>query len=143
MRIEDQIGDLERIVGVALPSDYRSWLAAGDRSVPQPDFYWVVKGDWGSGIEILYGFEEPDDLRTTARDRHDSKVPADLLVIGDDGMAGTYLAIGLSGKRTGRMYFIDTVSTESGDLTPDSAIHEIGPSFAAWMRSLRASPDDD
>ncbi len=137
-----QISELEKVVGVALPPEYRSWLEAGELSVPDPNFYWVIKGDWGSGIEQFYGFKEPYDLRSYATDRHEYKVPSDLMLIGDDGMAGTYLAIGLAGKRLGQVYFLDTCHTAFGQITSDADVHAIGRSFTKWITSLCDDPDE-
>ena len=137
-----EIAELETIIGAALPPDYRQWLQSGDLTVPAKDFYWVVPGEWGSGIECFYGFQPPYDLREFNRERKERKIPADLLLIGDDGMAGTSIALGISGRRTGAVYFIDTTGVEYGSVASDHSIHLIGKSFSSWTKALSTNPDE-
>jgi hypothetical protein len=53
---ERTVAAFEARNAVELPADYRTFLLAHHGGVPDPNFYWVVADDWGSGIESFYGF---------------------------------------------------------------------------------------
>jgi hypothetical protein len=119
------------------PADYRAFLLAHHGGVPEPNFYWVVRDHWGSGIESLYGFG-PDGYRLQQYldGRESIGVEQGLLPIGDDGCCN-YLCIGLSGPRCGQVFYFD------GEFAPGEPEHErrLAGSFADFVAGLCRGPD--
>src|SRR5580692_7881076 len=104
---ERTVAAFEARNGIKLPFDYRAFILAHHGQVPEPNFYWVVPDDWGSGIESLYGFAEDGYLLQEYLDGRESLgVASDMLVIGDDGCC-SYLSIGLAGPRRGQVSYLD------------------------------------
>jgi hypothetical protein len=122
--------------GIELPPDYRAFLLSHHGGVPVPDFYWVVPGDWGSGIESLYGFG-PDGYRLQQYldGRESLRISVDLLPIGDDGCCN-YLCLGVSGPRRGQVVYIDH-EFEPGETERE---RRLAGSFTEFLASLCASP---
>jgi len=140
--IRKSIEQLEGVIGQPLPNDYRNWLASGRYDVPEESFYWVKPSDWGSGIDKFYTFGDEYNLIEEAKARSQWKIPSDLLLIAGDGMAGTYIALGVSGKRKSKVYYIDTTSTPYGKITGSDYVYEIGASFSSWLKILANNPDE-
>src|SRR5262245_32660679 len=134
---ERTVADFEARHAIQLPADYRTFLLVHHGGVPDPNFYWVVANDWGSGIESLYGFG-PDGYRLQQYldGRESMGVASDLLVIGDDGCCSR-LAIGIVGKRRGHVYYIDH------EFAPGEPGQErfLAPSFSAFLKMLCVGPD--
>lgn len=134
---ERTVADFEARNGIKLPADYRAFLLAHSGGVPEPNFFWVVTGDWGSGIESFYGFEEDGyRLQQFFDNRESMGIAPDMLVIGDDGCC-SLLTIGIAGPRGGQVFYIDH-EFASGE--PE---HErfLAASFADFLQRLCVGPD--
>src|SRR2546428_13219919 len=104
---EQTVADFEARNGFDLPADYRAFLLAHHGGVPEPNFYWVVADDWGSGIESFYGFRQNGyELQEYLDGRELIGIAPDMLVIGDDGCC-SFLGIGIAGTRRGQVFYID------------------------------------
>jgi hypothetical protein len=123
--------------GIQLPPDYRAFLLAHHGGVPDPCFYWVVPGDWGSGVDSLYGFG-PDEYRLQVYldGRKSLRIGDDLLPIGDDGCCN-YLCLALSGPRRGQVVYIDH------EFAPGERGRErrLADSFSEFLASLCSEPE--
>jgi hypothetical protein len=124
---EATVSSFESRNGIKLPPEYRAFLLRHHGGLPAPNFYWVVPGDWGSGIETLYGFG-PDDyqLQQFLDGRVSLGIEVDLLPIGDDGCCN-YLCLGVVGPRQGQVFYID---------------HEFSPGEEGRERRLAGSFDE-
>jgi SMI1 / KNR4 family (SUKH-1) len=124
---EETVRSFEARHDLALPSDYRAFLLANHGGVPEPNFYWVVPREWGSGICNVYGFGEHDySLDECVGDRWVFGIPNELLPIGDDG-CGNFLCIGVCGAGRGQMYYVD---------------HEFGPEDPRKIKCIASSYSD-
>ena len=134
---EQTVADFEARNEIELPADYRAFLLAHHGGVPDPNFYWVVPDDWGSGIENVYGFG-PDGYRLQQYldGRESMGVALDLLVIGDDGCCSR-LAIGIAGKRREQVFYIDH------EFAPGEPEQErfLAASFSKFLKLLCIAPD--
>jgi hypothetical protein len=134
---EQTVAEFEGRNGFDLPADYRAFLLAHHGGVPDPSFYWVVKGDWGSDIESMYGFGSLPFHLQTYLDHHDSiGIDSDMLAIGDDGCC-SLLAIGVKGARRGQVFFIDH-EFATGDARH---VIVIAASFTELLSVLTEPPD--
>jgi hypothetical protein len=134
---ESVVADFERRHAITLPSDYRSFLLSHHGGVPEPSFYWVVLGDWGSGIESLYGFGvDGFTLDEYHVHRAEIGVSDELLVIGDDGCCN-FICLGIVGPRRGRVFYVDS---EYPNEAPEK-IRLLANSFADFIGALGEAPD--
>jgi SMI1 / KNR4 family (SUKH-1) len=134
---EQTVADFEGRNAIELPADYRDFLLAHHGGVPDPNFFWVVPDDWGSGIESFYGFGPAGyRLQEYLDGRESTGVAPDLLVIGDDGCCSR-LAIGITKKRRGRVYYIDH------EFAPGEPGQELflAASFSEFLKALCIAPD--
>ncbi|TXT34253.1 MAG: hypothetical protein FD138_1705 [Planctomycetota bacterium] len=134
---ERTVANFETRNGIELPADYRAFLLAHHGGVPDPNFYWVVDGDWGSGIESFYGFGQDGYLLQQYLDGRESiGVAKDLLAIGDDGCC-SLLAIGIVGPCRGQVFYIDH------EFVPSVPKHVcfLASSFTEFLERLCVDPD--
>ncbi len=132
--------DLEARFG-SLPDDYRRWVDRGMK-LPNETFFWVKKGEWGSSPEVMYGITGDNSLSAMNLKQRRDYIPKDLVLVGDDGIAATWIAIGVAGARKGKVYFIDANGAEANKLLGLRHIYEIAPSFTAWLAGMRENPDE-
>lgn len=132
--------DLETRFGT-LPTDYRRWLDGGMK-LPEENFFWVKKGDWGSAPEVMYGISGECALTVMNLEQRRDYIPKDLILIGDDGTAATWIAISVSGARRGKMFFVDANGADADKSLDQRHILEIAPSFTAWLAGMRENPDE-
>jgi hypothetical protein len=136
--LDDQtVAEFETRNGFELPADYRAFLLAHHGGVPDPSFYWVVPGNWGSDIARLYGFGPVGyDIQRYLDFRESTGIDPDLMAIGDDGCC-SLLAIGIRGVRRGQVFFIDH---ELALRDPRHAIL-LASSFKEFLNVLTVPPD--
>lgn len=132
---EKTVEEFEARNELELPADYRSFLLAHHGGVPDPCFFWVVEGDWGSGIESFFGFGQEGYLLQEYLDDCEW-IASDLLVIGDDGCC-SHLAIGFNGHRLGHVFYIDCEFA----LGESNQEHFLAPSFSEFLKMLRSHPE--
>jgi hypothetical protein len=133
---ETTLSTFEARNGIKLPADYRAFLLAHHGGVPDPNFYWVVPRDWGSGIESLYGLGPAlYQLQQYLDGRESLRIGSDLLPIGDDGCCN-FLCVGVSGSRRGHVIYIDH------EFAPGEPRREwlLAGSFAEFLASLCPAP---
>ena len=134
---ERTVADFEARNGIELPPDYRAFLLAHHGEVPDPSFYWVVAGDWGSDIASFYGFgQDGYRLQQYLDGRESIGVAPDLLAFGDDGCCSRP-AIGLAGPRHGQVFYLDC------EFAQDEAKHEryLASTFTEFLERLCVGPD--
>lgn len=89
----DVIAELQQARGVELPADYIDYLRANNGGRPSPDFFWVVPGEWGSGIEELFGAQRTAMDASLLQNLEWDGIPLKpgMLAIGGDGAFGYIL----------------------------------------------------
>jgi hypothetical protein len=123
------IEEAERALGLELPGDYRSFLAAHDGAGLHPN----------QAAESLYASGELAGARERMRDR----MPDALLPIGEAG-GGDKLALGVTGDRRGRVFAWDhELEAEEGEPAGWDNVRELAPSFDAFYGGLSPLTDDD
>jgi len=132
--------DLESRFG-ALPPDYRRWIDRG-MELPDETFFWVRKSDWGSSPEVMYGISGDSSITIMNLEQRRDYIPHDLVLIGDDGVAATWIAIGVSGARSGKIFYIDANGAVPDAPLGHKHIYEIAPSFTSWLAEMNANPDE-
>jgi hypothetical protein len=132
--------DLETRFGT-LPADYRRWIDRGMK-LPDETFFWIKKVDWGSAPEVMYGINGESALTIMNLEQRRDYIPKDLVLIGDDGTAATWIAIGVSGARAGKVFFIDANGADPDKSLDQRHVHEIAKSFTAWLAGMRENPDE-
>ena len=104
----DEIGRFEKQHGIVLPQEYRQFLLQSNGGAPIPDGFdvpgWAHKA---SGMQRFFGIRKGDinDLDRVC-EVYNERVPSDLLPIASDSF-GNVIAIGIKGKRRGKIYFWD------------------------------------
>src|SRR4051812_45740934 len=101
--------ELRIFLGVDLPDDYLKFLRAVNGGKPTNDSFMVVPGDWGSGIEELYGAQRNDLHSSLLRNLAwpGLELKPGMLAIGADGCFG-YILMSLSADDFGSIHFCCT-----------------------------------
>ena len=139
---EDDITELERLLGVTLPGDYRLFLLAHNGGRPTPDGFLKSRDesdrdaiDWFLGVQAgahndLLSYVE------TYRDR----IPPDLLPIAHDPF-GNLVCLAVAGPRSGWVYFWDHEEEAPEGEAPDYRnVAPIARSLYAFLDGLTTFP---
>jgi hypothetical protein len=132
-------------LGTELPPDYLRFLRTYDGEVPEPNFFWVVPNDWGSGIDGLFGMHGGDegDSLLQALDWDGLPLKPGLIPIGSDGSFG-YLLLSLRPEDRGSVHFCTTWSDDGKtDVFGSQGFWKIANSFDEFLTRLQASPDEE
>lgn len=132
-------------LGSDLPEDYLTFLRTYSGEVPEPDFYWVVPNDWGSGIDDLYVMEKAGDHQSllVALDWDGLPLKPGLVPIGGDGSFG-YILLSLRPEDYGSVHFCCTWSEDGKtDVFESQGFWKIADSFSSFISNLKDSPDGE
>jgi hypothetical protein len=133
-------------LGTDLPPDYLRFLRTYDDEVPEPNFFWVVPGDWGSGIEELYVMREENGecgSLLQALSWNGLPLKPGLIPIGGDGSFG-YLLLNLQPQDYGSVHFCTTWSDDGKTHVYESqGFWRIANNFDDFLARLQESPDDE
>jgi hypothetical protein len=124
---------LERETGVALPADYRAFLAEYNGGLPEPCTFRVPSHEEECfDVQILFGLSRTVETSNVAWNfqQYRSRLGEGLLPIGCTD-TNDLLLLGLVGNRRGRVMFWDAMAS-----SPDEGIHEVAPSFRAFLDGL-------
>ncbi len=137
---ESRLEAIEKSLGIALPSDYRTFLLKNNGGNPVPSGFWVVEGLDGSEVHQLYGLHDgPDWLQLDRYASSERGIPGDLLAIGDDGV-GDLICIGVSHNHHGQVFFIDHEVCPFHQPEAREGITKIADSFSQFIAGLRVLP---
>lgn len=131
-----QIGDLERVIGSTLPTDYHRFLADVNGGRPSPSDF---EGPAGDGSVLNWFFTLNQDERTYFIPRrieaYKDRIPPKLLPIASDPF-GNLVLLDLGAKSVGAIYFWDHENENpDGDPWWDN-IAFIAPSFTDFVNGL-------
>lgn len=129
---EEDVRDLEKLVGARLPFDYRNFLLEWNGGVPVPDAYRF--GGITTIISRFYSINAPNVLHDLAT-RHAAlrpRIPDDLLPFASD-LATNAVCLGIAGERAGHVYYVSLQrEAELAQRRPQP----IALSFALFVRDL-------
>lgn len=161
---DDEIGEIERVVGDKLPGSYRQFLSRYGAS----GFQRLVQfrparrlpphiSDWGGDyLSALYG-KEPEgrdmfDLLTRIHFYKD-RMPDSMIPIGDNGL-GNQICLGVSGEAFGKVFYWDRHNEFDEDeyledheppVPPEMLyqnVHLVADSFEDFLQRLEIAPDE-
>ena len=162
---EDELRMIEQQIGVALPEEYRDFLAMHGASSfrgASPDNPWIVFrpvkplpasiSSTGDGLlDVLYGSAQMGNeaVSLLARIRfYAGRLPLNMIPIGDDGI-GNQILLGVKGKERGKVYFWDQQNEPPDEddyfedyrtRMPDEIrfrnLHPVADSFGDFLRRL-------
>jgi hypothetical protein len=144
MTSSEAIAEIESIVGLRLPNDYRSWLADPEARYPVPSDVTIPnESPWTDEVERLYAAEQVLSDLKQQRDLLHSGIrdfPSQTLLIGDNDLGDHYL-LSLRPDDFGSVYFYfhETANPDEDD---NSGVYVLCRTFADWLNSLeRKEPD--
>src|SRR3954466_11826651 len=126
---DEQICELEKIEGITLPADFRTFLQTYNGGRPTPDSFPFPPGTEGGGsllntfFHLGEGEGETNDLQTMC-DRYRKRLPPTMMPIGRDA-GNNIICLGVHGEPKGRVYFLDQMNPRP--------IFELAPSFSAFL----------
>ncbi len=135
---------LKKGLGTDLPADYLNYLRSHDGDVPEPNFFWVVRGDWGSGINDLYVMRKSKERQSllVALNWDGLPLKPGLIPIGGDGAFG-YILLSLRPVDYGSVHFCCTWSADGKtDVYESQGFWKIADTFTAFIANLQKPPDE-
>jgi hypothetical protein len=137
-----KLHSFEASLGFRLPADYRKFLIEFNGGKPDPEFFWIIENQDGTGVQQFYGLHdgpEPFSIDTYAGENRYG-IPYGLLVIGDDGV-GNYMCIGINEDNFGKVFFLDHEVHPFHDLNSMEGVKKIADSFDEFLGLLH--PEDE
>jgi hypothetical protein len=139
---EHEIGELERVLDIRLPSDYRSFLLRHNGGRPEPSSFFAYLGPYGDSRShecvnrflALYDGEY-SNLKKYIKSYKD-RIPVDFLPIARDPF-GNLICLAVAGPDYGKVFFWDhELEADEGE-TPDYRnISFVANSFDEFLNSL-------
>lgn len=137
--------ELRSSLGVDLPQDYVTFMRTYSGEPPEPNSFWVVQDDWGSGIDELYAMSRSDEHQSTliALDWDGLALKPGLIPIGGDGAFG-YILLSIRPEDFGSVHFCCTWSEDGKtDVFESQGFWKIADNFTEFIGNLGEMPDDD
>lgn len=143
--LNDHLAELERLIGITLPEDYRNFVLAdaGGTLLEQQYYMPHPKGQWIESISNFFGpaylarkMQTEIDLRRQGIGDH----PVGTLPIADDGCGDTVL-LSYSDQDFGSVYHAFLEEGDADD--PWAGIYLLAPSFTAWLNQLGTFSRDE
>lgn len=144
---EKQIHDVEAVLKVTLPQDYKELILKYNGGVIDPGSF-VCKDGVHACIAWLYHFwtEDDSDILERASIRR-GRLPSGFVAIGYDGGGNEVCIDCTPGPRYGKVYFWDheMEADLSQGIGPDEAgnVHLIADNFSQFLDCLYDEPSDD
>jgi hypothetical protein len=137
-----RIADIEKRLGVNLPSDYRAFMLEHNGGVPHPaDFTFADEiGPYTDGSVVeFYSIQEDEaerGLLTAYRMfcSGDPRMPRDVIPIASE-LVGNQICLCVTGQRAGYVYFWDHENECEGEPTYDN-MHLLARSFTEFLARL-------
>jgi hypothetical protein len=129
-------------LGTDLPADYLQYLRTHGGEVPAPNYFWVVRGDWGSSINDLYVMRKGDEGQSllSGLDWDGQPLKPGLIPIGGDGAFG-YILLSLRPEDYGTVHFCCTWSDDGKtDVYESQGYWRIADNFRSFIDGLEAPP---
>ncbi len=139
---EEDVAELERLIGRRLPDDYRAFLLANNGGMPVPDAFPIhgfPEEDEGE-IQVFFGIGrevESSDLSWNVN-TFKERVPPNLLPIACNS-GGDLICLSVSGDDVGAGLFWD--STDERDAPGYENVYKISDTFKGFVESI-CDPED-
>lgn len=135
---EADVLDLERLLGAALPGEYRRFLSRFNGGIPTPDIVDVPEyPDSPTDVQVFFGVRRPVEtsclgwnLTTFA-----GRLGEDILPIATDS-GGNLFCLSLRTEDRGAVLYCDLEST-FGDMDADPKSYLVASSFGSFLRGLK------
>lgn len=137
--------ELKSGLGTDLPEDYLNFMRSYSGEPPEPNSFWVVRDDWGSGIDELYVMARSEEHQSMliALDWDGLPLKPGLIPIGGDGAFG-YILMSVRPEDHGSIHFCCTWSEDGKtDVFGSQGFWKIADSFTDFIENLGEMPDDE
>lgn len=137
--------ELKEGLGVDLPDDYLSYMRSYSGVTPEPNSFWVVRGDWGSAIDDLYVVSRSKDHQSILCALAWDGLPLKpgLIPIGGDGSFG-YILMSLRPADYGSIHFCCTWADDGKtDVFGSQGFWKIAASYADFIKNLGEMPEEN
>lgn len=137
--------ELSSGLGANLPEDYMNFMRSYSGEPPQPNSFWVVRDDWGSGIDEFYVMARGDDPQSmlTVLDWSGLPLKPGLIPIGSDGSFG-YILMSVRPEDRGSIHFCCTWSEDGKtDVFGSQGFWKIADNFTDFINKLGEMPEDE
>jgi hypothetical protein len=137
---------LEASLGYTLPDDYRAFLLKHNGGRPEPDCFPLAGSD--EATEMIDGFIPIDGANSLGLEwtmtTYAGRIPADLHPVARAG-GGNIVAIGVKGRRRGKVYFWDHEGENLGEGKKPSYenVSLVAKSFDAFFGSITELDEDE
>lgn len=142
----DQIGDVEKIIGLGLPEEYRQYLLSHKGGHPDPDVFRVQWSgqDWADGNELnsvawfFSIYDGKDENFLDYYETHKGRIPKDTIAIARDPGSNLIL-LGAVGPNKGKVFFWQReyeVDPGSGKEADYSNVGFVANSLSDFISSL-------
>jgi len=145
-QVEQAVADLEKLIGVALPADYRQFLLAYGGDDLQDKSYWMPhpNGRWIETVCECYCVDFLlDDImppEIELRRQGISDFAAGLLPIANNGCGDTVLLSYRDGDHGAVYHYFH----EEGDADDRSAgLYLLAPTFTEWLNQIQTFSEDE
>jgi SMI1 / KNR4 family (SUKH-1) len=136
--------ELKSGLGVELPEDYVKFMRSYSGDTPEPNSFWVVRDDWGSGIDSLYVMAQSEDQQSMliALDWDGLPLKPGLIPIGGDGCFG-YILMSVRPEDHGTIHFCCTWSEDGKtDMYESQGFWKIADNFTDFIKNLGEMPEE-
>jgi len=142
----DQLREVEKIIGVELPEEYKQFLLSHNGGYPEPNVFRVQWSGqyWAEGNEInsiawfLAVYDGKDMNFVDFYETHKDRIPKDTVAIADDPGSNLIL-LGTSGPNKGKVFFWQRdyeVDFQNGEVPDYSNVGFVSNSFNEFIDSL-------
>ena len=137
--------ELKSGLGTELPDDYLNYMRSYSGEPPEPNSFWVVPEDWGSGIDELYVMARSDSHQSMliALDWDGLPLKAGMIPIGGDGAFG-YILMSVRPEDYGTIHYCCTWMEDGvTDILGAQGFWKIAGSFSEFIDNLGEMPEDE
>ena len=137
--------ELREGLNTDLPEDYLNFFRSYSGTPPEPNFFWVVEDDWGSGIDDLFVMQRDENSQSLLQALNWQWLPLKpgLIPIGGDGTAG-WILLSLCKEEYGSIHFCCTWTDDGdADFYESQAYWKIADSFNEFINNLLECPDEE
>lgn len=137
--------ELRSGLGTDLPEDYVSYMRSYSGEPPEPNSFWVVRDDWGSGIDELFVMATSEEHQSmlAALDWDGLPLKPGLIPIGGDGAFG-WILMSIRPEDRGSIHFCCTWSEDGEtDVLGSQGFWKIADSFSDFISKLGEMPEEE
>ena len=137
--------ELKSGLGTDLPEDYVSYMRTYSGEPPEPNSFWVVRDDWGSGIDELFVMARTEEHQSMLAALNWDGLPLKpgLIPIEGDGAFG-YILMSIRPEDHGTIHFCCTWSEDGmTDVFGSQGFWKIADSFSDFIGNLGEMPEEE